>query len=244
MGAAFDDTRGGDQSQNGFLLKLGNRQCTAVAHGVTDFAQRQRDIVLQTARIGNVGVDTFLKRELLVAAHVVTLPVAGTGRAFTPVFFIIGTADVHTVRGALVETGEISAKHDEVRTHGKRQGDMVVIDDTAVGADGNIDAGLFIIAIALGTDLNDRRGLAAADSLGLTGDADGPAANPDLDKICAAVSKEAEAGRINDITRADLDTVTVFFADPGQGELLPVCVAFGGVDAKHVGTGFYKRGLL
>ena len=38
--------------------------------------------------------------------------------------------------GALVEAGEVAAQHDEVGTHGQCQGDVVVVDDAAVGADG------------------------------------------------------------------------------------------------------------
>ena len=87
--------------------------------------------------------------------------------------------------GAFIEAGEIAAQHHEVRAHGQRQRDVVIVHDAAVGADGHIDAGLLEILVAGLGYLNDSRCLAAADALGLAGDADGTAADTDLDEVRA-----------------------------------------------------------
>ena len=43
--------------------------------------------------------------------------------------------DVDLVRGRLIETGEVAAEHEEVRTHRERERAVVVMNDAAVRAD-------------------------------------------------------------------------------------------------------------
>ena len=111
---------------------------------------------------------------------------------------------------------------------------MVIVYDTAVGADGDIYACFFKILISLGADLDQRGSLAAADTFGLAGDTDGAAADTDLDEIGTAVSKIAEALSVNDIARAYLNGVAVMLADPRERDLLPLVEALGRVDHEHV----------
>ena len=66
--AAFYNTGRRNQRDFSVFLQLFNGQATAVTHGMFHFAQGQIDIVFQAAGIGDVGVDTFLKGELFVAA--------------------------------------------------------------------------------------------------------------------------------------------------------------------------------
>ena len=91
-------------------------------------------------------------------------------------------------------------------------------------------------------DLNDRRSLTASDALSLAGDADGAAADADLDEVCAGLGQEQEALAVNDVACADLHLVAVVLADPGDGAGLPLAEALGGVDAEHIHTGLYQRG--
>ena len=119
---------------------------------------------------------------------------------------------------------------------------MVVVDDAAIGAYGHVDAGLLVIAVALGAHVDQRAGLAAADALLLAGDADGAAADADLDEIRAALGQEAEALSVDHVAGADLDALAVVFADPCDGAFLPLGVALGGVNAQHVGPGLEKGG--
>ena len=55
MCAAFDYARCGDKGQLRFLLQLGDIERAAVAHGGLYLAQRERDIVLERAGVGNIG---------------------------------------------------------------------------------------------------------------------------------------------------------------------------------------------
>ena len=64
---------------------------------------------------------------------------------------------------------------------------MVVVDDTAVGAHGHVDAGLLVVLVASAADVDQRGGLTAADALGLAGNADRTAADTDLDEVGTAV---------------------------------------------------------
>ena len=78
---------------------------------------------------------------------------------------------------------------------------MIVVHDAAVGADGDIHAGLAEVFVACGAHLNERGGLAAADTLRFARDADGAAADADFDKVRAALGEEAEAVAVDDIAR-------------------------------------------
>ena len=92
----------------------------------------------------------------------------------------------------------------------------MVVHDAAVGADGNVDARLFEVLVARLRHFDDGRGLAAADALLLTRDADGAAADADLDEVRAGVGQEAEALGVHHVARAHLHVVAVVFADPGR----------------------------
>ena len=118
---------------------------------------------------------------------------------------------------------------------------MVVVDDTAVGAHGHVDAGLLVVLVTGAADVDQRGGLATADALGLAGDADGTAADTDLDEVGTAVGQEAEALGVDDVTGTDLDVLAVVGADPLDGALLPLAEALGGVDAQDVGTGLDEQ---
>src|SRR5699024_3159903 len=84
--------------------------------------------------------------------------------------------------------------------------------------------------------------LAAADALGLAGDADGAAADADLDKVCPGLGQEEEAVAVHHVARAHLDLVAVVLADPAQGAALPLREALGRVDAQHVHAGIHQGG--
>ena len=118
---------------------------------------------------------------------------------------------------------------------------MVVVDDTAIGAHGHVDAGLLVVFVAGAANIDQRGGLATADTLGLTGDADGAAADTDLDEVGTAVGQEAEALGVDDVTGTDLDVLAVVGADPLDGALLPLAEALGRVDAQNIGAGLDEQ---
>ena len=117
---------------------------------------------------------------------------------------------------------------------------MVVLYDTAVRADWNIDAGLFEVFVTGFCYLNYCGCLSTTDTLLLTGDADGAAADADLNKVCACFCQEEEAFAVYYVTCADLNGVAVFCTDEVDGAFLPLGEALGGVDAQYVCTGFYQ----
>ena len=119
---------------------------------------------------------------------------------------------------------------------------MVVMDDAAVGADRNIDAGLFVVLVTGRTHIDESRGLAAADALGLTGDADGAAADADFDKVRAAVREEAETFFVDDVAGTAFNGVAILALDPLERPLLPFGITFRGVDAEDICAGFDEGG--
>ena len=119
---------------------------------------------------------------------------------------------------------------------------MIVLHDAAVGADGHIDAGLLKILIPLGGHVDDCGGLTAADTLGLTGDADGTAADADLYEVGSGICQEAEALAVYHVACAYLYGVAVFGTDPLQAVLLPVGIALGGIHHQHIHAGLHQGG--
>ena len=115
---------------------------------------------------------------------------------------------------------------------------MVVVDDAAVRAEGDVDARFLEILVALGTHVDERGCLPAADALRLARDTDGAAADADLDEVCARIREEAEALTIDNVARADLDRVTVLLADVLDRQTLPLGESLGGVDAEDIRTRF------
>ena len=102
---------------------------------------------------------------------------------------------------------------------------MVVVDDAAVGTHGHVDTGLLVVLVTGAADVDQCGSLATADTLGLAGDADGAAADADLDEVGTAVGQKAEALGVDDVTGADLDVLAVVGADPLDGALLPLAEA-------------------
>ena len=115
---------------------------------------------------------------------------------------------------------------------------MVVVDNAAVRADGDVDARFLEILVALGTHIDQCGRLSASDALRLARDADGAAANADLDEVCTRIREEAEALTIDDVTRADLDRIAVLLADVLDRQTLPLGEPLGGVDAEDIRTRF------
>ena len=93
MRAALNNARCGDKGQLRFLLQLGDCERAAVAHGGLYLAQRERDIVLEAAGIGDIGVNALLERQLLVAAEVIALPVPCAVGALAPVLFVVSALE-------------------------------------------------------------------------------------------------------------------------------------------------------
>ena len=170
------------------------------------------------------------------------MPVASASRTFAPIFLHVSAVNINLVRGAFVEASEITAQHHEVSTHSQSQSHVVIINDTTIGANGNINAGLSVVIITSLAYINQSSCLAAANALLLTSDADGATADADLDEVCASVSQEAEAFSVNNVTSANLYAVTIMFTNPVQSNLLPSAIAFGGVNAEHVNTSVNQCG--
>ena len=111
---------------------------------------------------------------------------------------------------------------------------MVIVNDSAVGADRNINSGFFEVLITSRSNLDNCSRLSAADALLFTRNADGATADTDLHEVRPNVRKVAETFAVNDIACTDLHTVAVFFAHPANRICLPLTVTLGTVDAKHI----------
>ena len=112
---------------------------------------------------------------------------------------------------------------------------MIIVHDAAVGAYGHVDAGLVVVAVSVGTHVNQGAGLTASDAFLFTRDADGTAADADFNEVGSAVGQETEALAVHHVPSADLHGVAVVLADPRNGALLPLGIALGRVDAEHIG---------
>ena len=77
VSAAFYEGGGTDNGQLRLVLKLWDRERTAIAHGALHLRERDLNVVLERASIGHIRVDAFFEvHALLVATKVIALPVA------------------------------------------------------------------------------------------------------------------------------------------------------------------------
>ena len=111
---------------------------------------------------------------------------------------------------------------------------MIVIDDAAVRADGDVDTRLLVVFVTLGTHVDECRCLSASDALRLARNADGTAADADLDKVCPRICEETEALTVHDVARANLDRITELLADVLDRHALPLGEPLRGVDAENI----------
>ena len=117
---------------------------------------------------------------------------------------------------------------------------MVIVDNSAVRADRNIDTGLFVIGVSSSCHLDQRSCLASSDSLLFSCDADRASADSDFDEISSGLRQETESFRIHHIACAHLHTLSVILPDIVDGDLLPLGKALRAVDAEHIGACFQK----
>ena len=189
-----------------FLAKFVDIQSTAVAHRGLYLQKRAFNSLFKRSGIRNIGINALNKRETtLVAAKIVALPITCASRTFTPIFFHIGAVNVHAVRRTLIKTCKIATQHHEIGTHRKGKSHVVVIHNTAVGANGNIDACFLKVRITCTGYVNNRGSLAATDALLLSRNADGASADADLDKVSACICKEPESFCIDNVSCSYFD---------------------------------------
>lgn len=163
-GAAFYDGGSGNEGQFCFLLEFRNGDGAAVAHGGFDLGTGLFYVFFQWTCIRNVGIDTFFKGQFLGTVQVVAAPVSCTVGTFAPVFLHNGAADGSLLCRGFVETGEVTAQHDEISAHGQGQGDVVVVNDAAIGAYRYVNAGFLIVFVSCLAYFDEGSCLAAADT--------------------------------------------------------------------------------
>ena len=99
--------------------------------------------------------------------------------------------------------------------------------DTTVGADRNINTCLLEVFVSCLSYLDNGRSLSASDALLLSCDADGSAADTDLDEVGSAFCEEVESLSVYYVACAYLDAVSVIVSDPLECDSLPFRVALG-----------------
>ena len=103
---------------------------------------------------------------------------------------------------------------------------MVVVNDSAVRANRNVDSRFFVVFVAGFGNLDCGGGLAAADAFLLAGDADGAAADSDFNKVSARFGQEPKAFRVDNVSGADLYVLAKIFVDVLKRAALPFGKAF------------------
>ena len=119
---------------------------------------------------------------------------------------------------------------------------MIVVNDTAVRADGNINTCFLIVFVTCSSNLNNSACLSASDTLCFSGDTDRAAADTDFNKVSASLCKEAEAVTVNYVTCANLYRIAISLTNKVNGLLLPDCKALRGIDTENISARINKRG--
>ena len=81
---------------------------------------------------------------------------------------------------------------------------MIIVNDTAVRADRNVNSRFLEILVTSLCHVDNRSSLSSAYTLGLTGDTDRAAADTDFYKVSSCFSEEAETLTVNDVTCSNL----------------------------------------
>ena len=92
----------------------------------------------------------------------------------------------------------------------------MVVNNTTVRANRNINSGLFKIFVTGGTNLNKSGCLTASDTLGFTGNANRATADTNLNKVSTCLCMEEVAIPIDNISGTDLNAVALLFTDKGD----------------------------
>ena len=191
---------------------------------------------MQRAGIRYITVNAFYKGQLSVTAEIVALPVAGTRRALAPVLFHIASVYKYFICRRFVKPREVSAQHTKVAAHCKRQRNMIVVNYSAVRANGYVYACFFEVFVSCFGNVYDCRCLSAPDSFCFARYANGTTADADFYKICARVCQKSKSVGVYDVSGTYFYAVTVAFPDPCDCTALPFRKALRRVDAQHVRT--------
>ena len=224
------------------LLELLDGGRAAGTHCCLYLSKRCLEVALKLTGIRNIGINALFESHLAaLSAVVVSLPVTCSVGTFAPVLLNVRTVNKELSRGRLVESCEVSAEHKEVSTHSKSESHVVVVYDTAVGAKRNVDTCLLEVLVTSLCNCENCGSLAASDTLLLSCDTDGTAADTDLDEVCTAVNEELEALSVYYVT-CTYDNIRVVCLDPLKCLLLPYGESVGRVEAKSVCACFDKSG--
>ena len=103
---------------------------------------------------------------------------------------------------------------------------MVVMNDTAVGANRNINSCFLEVTVTFSADVYKGCCLSATDSLCLTCDTYGTAAYADFNEVCTALCEETESFGIDNISCTDFYVISVMLTNPCNSVFLPLGISF------------------
>ena len=146
------------------------------------------------------------------------------------------------VGGALVKPGKIPAQHEEVRTHGQRQGHVVVMDNAAVRADGHVDAGLLKVFIPGSGDFNEGGSLSPSDALVSRVMQMEPPPMPTLTKSAPASARNRKPSRSTTLPAPTFTASPYWLRIQSMVFFCQQVKPSGGVNAQYVGPGLHQGG--
>ena len=117
---------------------------------------------------------------------------------------------------------------------------MIIMDNTTVRTNRNIDTGFFVILISGFCNFNQGGCLPTSDSFLLSCDADRTAADSDFYEICTSLCQKTEAIAIHHVSCSYFNRITIIFTNIINGNLLPFGETFGTVNAKSICSCFQK----
>ncbi len=119
---------------------------------------------------------------------------------------------------------------------------MIIVNDTAIRADRNINAGSLVILIPGFGNFDECGCLTTANTFLFAGDADGTATDAHFYKIGPCFGQKEETFSIDHVTGANFYRITVYCAGPIQRPFLPLGEALGGIDTQNIGPCFDQSG--
>ena len=98
---------------------------------------------------------------------------------------------------------------------------MVILNQSAVGANRNVDSSGFVITVALGSHVDNSGSLSSSDTFLFAGNADRAATDTHFYEIGTSLGKIAETFGIYHVASTYFNSVAIIFANPFDSVFLP-----------------------
>ena len=176
--------------------------------------------------VRNITVYTFFKGHAFFSTKIITLPVTSTVTTFSPVLFNIVAVNNQFVCGAFVKASKVATQHNKIGTHSQSKGNVVVVNNSAIRTNRNINACLCVVFITGFCNFYCSCCLTTTNTFLFTSNTNGTTTDSYFNKVCTIFCKEHKAIAVNNITSTNFYILAKLVVNIMQSSSLPLTVTF------------------